>query len=96
MDSGVSLTPGSHGAHNIPGALAPNANSHVNLYDCPNNESSFSWNIGVSPQYIDQVNKSFPFTKLLITRICFFSKKINLINLSIFVLSIESSQCRND
>ena len=57
MDSGVNLTPGSHGAHNIPGALAPNANSHVNIYDCPNNESSFSWNIGVTPQYIDQVNK---------------------------------------
>ncbi|XP_053208684.1 hybrid signal transduction histidine kinase M-like isoform X2 [Panonychus citri] len=64
MDSGVSLTPGSHGAHNIPGALAPNANSHVNLYDCPNNESSFSWNIGVSPQYIDQNQASAAMTSI--------------------------------
>lgn len=55
VENASNINAANHGAHNMHGALATNTNSHVNLYDCPNNDNSFSWNLGVTPQFIDQV-----------------------------------------
>lgn len=64
VENASNLNAANHGAHNMHGALATNTNSHVNLYDCPNNDSSFSWNLGVTPQFIDQNQASAAMTSI--------------------------------